>query len=356
MPAEDAARKLYEWARSNGVLAERTGLPTGEPQNLVDVAEGDNERLRYAQQRLSKAQLVGVIADDEHNKVTVLSKGALGPRIVDHLPDEIDGVAVAYIGGADIESNPPPVPAASTMAQPPYHIHAGRIACGSSISAAPVFGAGTLGCLVTTDNGTLCGLTNNHVTGDCNHTVLGMHILSPAPMDADPNGPAPTGIGHHHRLIPLGSGDPQQVRLQEFDVALFSIADDGQVSSMQGSGVFDTPGAAINPVGGMRVKKVGRTTGLTHGEVIGPWVTPLWIPYKSSRFTSRVHFTGVWAVRGLANNDFSSPGDSGSLVVTEDGQNAVGLIFAGAGSVSLMMPIQSVMQNLNVALVAGHNV
>ncbi len=356
MSARDLAHSVYEWARSNGVLAQGTGLPTGEPQRLVDVTEGDPERLEYAQGRLAKARVVGVIADEEHGTVTILTKGALGPRVVGRLPEELDGVTVAYIGSADIETNPPMVPAASTIAQPPCHLHGGKIACGSSVTAAPVYGAGTFGCLVTTDDGILYGLTNNHVTGDCNHTPLGMHILSPAPMDADPNGPAPTGIGRHHSFVPLHSGDPQQVQVQELDVALFSVTDHDQVSSMQGSGVFNTPGATINPAGRMRVKKIGRTTGLTHGEVVGPWVTSLPIPYKSSRFSSVVHFTGAWGVRSLDGESFSSPGDSGSLVVTEDGQHAVGLIFAGAGQVSLMMPIISVMDHLNLALVEGHTV
>lgn len=338
------------------MLAEGAGLPTGEPLHLANVTRGDPERLAYAEERLTKARVVGVIADEESRSVTILTKGPLGPRIVGHLPDEINDMAIKYIGGADIETNPPTVPAAGTIGHPPYHLHQGRIACGSSITAAPVYGAGTLGCFVTTEDGTFCGLTNNHVTGDCNHTAIGMHILSPAPMDADPNGPAPTGVGRHHSLVALHSGDPQQVQLQELDVALFSITDDNQVSSMQGSSIFDTPGTATDPAGGMLVKKVGRTTGLTQGEVVGLWVTPLPIPYKSNRFSSVVHFTGIWSVKGLGGESFSLPGDSGSLVVTEDGQNVVGLIFAGAGQVSFIIPIASVLDRLNLRLITGHNV
>ena len=183
-----------------------------------------------------------------------------------------------------------------------------------------------------------------------------MHILSPAPMDADPDGPAPMGIGRHHSFVPLRSGDPQQVDAQELDVALFSITDHPQVSSMQGSGAFDTPSAAVAPAGQMRVKKIGRTTGPTTGEIVGPWVTRLSIPYKSSKFSSVVHFTGAWAVKGDGNARFSAPGDSGSLVVTQDGLRAVGLIFAGLGSsLSLMIPMATVLDQLDLSLVRGHN-
>lgn len=211
-------------------------------------------------------------------------------------------------------------------------------------------------CLVRMSDGMLCGLTNNHVTGDCNHTPLDMHILSPAPIDADPNGPAPMGIGRHHSLVPLGSGDPQQVPLQELDVALFSINDPALVTSVQGTGLFDTPGAVAAPTARTVVKKVGRTTGLTRGVILGPLVTPLWIPYKSERFRSVVHFTGVWAVKGLDDEAFSAPGDSGSVVVTDNGEYAVGLHFAGGDEVSLMIPLASVVNHLGLTLVNGHNV
>ena len=249
MSANALAHAVYEWARSNGALAEVSGLTTGEPQQFTDLGEGDLQSLNYAQERLSKGRLVGVIANEADETVTVVTKGLLGPRVVKSLPDQIDGVAMSYVGGADLEANPPAVPAASSLGHPPHHMYDDRIACGSSITAAPVYGAGTLGCLVTTHDGTLCGLTNNHVTGDCNHTLIGMHILSPAPMDADPDGPAPMGIGRHHSFVPLRSGDPQQVDAQELDVALFSITDHPQVSSMQGSGAFDTPSAAVAPAG-----------------------------------------------------------------------------------------------------------
>ena len=67
-----------------------------------------------------------------------------------------------------------------------------------------------MGCLVLTEDKKLCGLTNNHVTGDCNHTEANMHILVPSPMDAMVNGPPPTAVGRHLRLIPLQSGNPGQ--------------------------------------------------------------------------------------------------------------------------------------------------
>ncbi len=39
-------------------------------------------------------RIVGAIVDEEHGTVTILTKGALGPRVVKHLPDEMEEVAV----------------------------------------------------------------------------------------------------------------------------------------------------------------------------------------------------------------------------------------------------------------------
>ena len=237
-------------------------------------------------------------------------------------------------------------------------MHGHHLACGSSVTAASAWGAGTLGALVHLADGTLCGLTNNHVTGGCNHTRLGMHILCPAPFDADPDHPAPRAIGRHHSFAQLASGDPRQVPLQDIDAALFSVVDPGLVSSMQGEGLYDTPDDVADPVGGMVVKKVGRTTGLTIGLVKGVFLTPLGIPYEAERFRSTVYFQNAWVVATETGDPFSMGGDSGSLVVTDDGSKAVGLVFAGAtnGSVSYIIPIRSVLDRFQATLVGGHNV
>ena len=94
MSANALAHAVYEWARSNGALAEVSGLTTGEPQQFTDLGEGDLQSLNYAQERLSKGRLVGVIANEADETVTVVTKGLLGPRVVKSLPDQIDGVAV----------------------------------------------------------------------------------------------------------------------------------------------------------------------------------------------------------------------------------------------------------------------
>jgi hypothetical protein len=330
-------------------------MPSGEPESLEQSLGLEPEVAEKTEERLQKAQLAGVLVDDKNQRVTVLTKGTLGPRIAKALPNAIGDVTIEYLGGAGIESNPPePIPP-NQLTSPPCWLHKGCLACGSSVTVAPVHGAGTLGCLVADEAGKLHGLTNNHVTGDCNHTQVGMYVLSPAPMDAAPNGPAPRAIGRHARFIPLQSGDPQQVTRQEIDAAIFEVIDAQIVSSMQGIR-YDTPKQAAPLVGNTVVKKIGRTTGETYGRVKGEFLHPVRVPYKSPRFSSTVYFRNVYGVVGVNNSPFSAPGDSGSLVVSDDGKQALGLLFGGNEMISLVMPLEPILKVFKVSLVSGHNV
>lgn len=358
-----AALKVLQWAKENRALADDVTTPPLPPMQNVEIiphgATADAELARAkAEKALERIKIVHVAADFNRGRITVLTKNQVAPATESLLPKVIDGVRVDYIGHAALESNPPHLPQSNAAGAPRYFEHNGRLACGSSVSAATIWGAGTLGALVALPDGTICGLTNNHVTGGCNHTQVGMHVLAPAPFDADPSHPAPLAIGRHHSFVPLASGDPRQVQMQELDVALFGIHELGKITSMQGDGYYDTPINVIPPVGGMLVKKVGRTTGITHGEIVGVFSTPLGIPYQGDRFKSTVYFQGAWAIQGTGGDPFSLGGDSGSLVVTEDGLSAVGLIFAGAtnGSTSFMIPIHRALAALGATLVQGHNV
>lgn len=362
--AHEVALDILGWAREHNALANDMAVPALPPEaqgsdvfpDLPAGAPGADD-VEKTVKILERVKIVTVLADNELKRATVLTKNQISAAALKTLPTDIDGVAISYIGSAAIEPNPPALPFSSADAAPRTFLHNNRLACGTSVTVAPIHHAGTFGALVRLDDGTLCGLTNNHVTGGCNHSKLGMHVLCPAPHDADPTHVPPTAIGRHHSFVQLESGDPGQVRLQELDVALFQITMENAVTSMQGAGdrAYDTPTDTAAPVGGMMVKKFGRTTGLTVGQVVGRAVTGLGIPFQGDRFNSMVYFDGAWAIAPLAGA-FSLGGDSGSLVVTEDGTKAVGLIFAGStsGEVSFMIPIDSVLSALGAQLVSGY--
>ena len=89
---------------------------------------------------------------------------------------------------------------------------------------------------------------------------------------------------------------------------------------------------------GMNVRKSGRSTGLTHGIVLATDVT-VRVEVSSSEYV-------VFTDQVLAT-PMSVPGDSGSLIVTDENQ-AVGLLFAGSEKVTMFNRIQNVCAALNV--------
>ncbi|AYL16398.1 hypothetical protein D9N00_19140 [Pseudomonas syringae pv. actinidiae] len=241
-------------------------------------------------------------------------------------------------------------------------------ACGSSISPGNDRSAGTLGALVRLPDGKIYGLTNNHVSALCSHVLPGTPILAPGVLDVAPGGLPPFTLGFHSHALEMHVGSVGNVDIaSNTDAALLLIGDTAYVSSMQG-GSFDTPLIIADPIEGMKVEKVGRTTRHTRGQIVSRSLRPAGITYeaKSYGFSGTIWFGNVFVVHGLGT-EFSLAGDSGSLVVQVDDNGhpiaAVGLIFAGGddssapgGARSLILPIRPILEAWGANLVGGHNV
>jgi hypothetical protein len=184
-----------------------------------------------------------------------------------------------------------------------------------------------------------------------------MPILAPAPDDARPDAELPTSIARLHEAIALQTGSLGIAGACEEDVALGEILDPGRVSSWQGNEAngHDTPSAIVDPKPGLRVKKFGRTTGLTHGVVDSLVADPYPVHCQAKKFKGDVWFKNIAYVDGEGET-FAQPGDSGSLVVTEDGSAAVGLLFSsnGSGEFGQMIPMRHIARKLGVSLASGH--
>jgi len=100
------------------------------------------------------------------------------------------------------------------------------------------------------------------------------------------------------------------------------------------------PSGLAEPVLGARVRKSGRTTGLTEASVLQTDVTANVIyGNQKLRFINQV-MTGP----------LSRPGDSGSAVVDEQNR-LVGVMFSGSDYVTLATPITYIMAALNVEVI-----
>ena len=301
-------------------------------------------------------QAVGYTAGAAEESVIVyVTRGS--KRSLDKLSTNASGVPIRAVQLGKLIVKPEM--AATAAARGKVYERNGRIACGSSCAPAGENYAGTFGALAQRD-GELMILSNNHVFAACNHVPVGQPILAPSAMDARPELPAPRELCRHADIVELRSGTPTLVPLTRCDAAVARVPDGNLVSSWQGddhSG-YDTPVTPIAPQADLRVKKVGRTTGLTSGVVEALITSPWPLPYKNRNFAATVWFTDIWTIRAEDSGPFALPGDSGSLVVTEGGDAAVGLLFATSskGETGFIAPIATVLQELNLNLTSNHGI
>ncbi|MEB1100766.1 hypothetical protein VDP44_16655 [Xanthomonas campestris pv. campestris] len=225
--------------------------------------------------------------------------------------------------------------------------HWSPVVAGVSIGH-PSVSAGTLGAFATglqaPRDEYLLVLSNNHVLAAVNAARIGDAILQPGVADG--------GVVANHKLgllenyIPIDfSGD----NLVDAATAWIGPTNDrrealyyrGSKPAFFGFGV--QPKAASV---GLRVGKSGRTSGLTAG-----YVSALGVRIRVDMGLGRsAWFVDQIAIRGQEGN-FSSGGDSGSLVWSWDSERApVGLLFAGGGGTTFANPIDPVLNSLDIRL------
>jgi hypothetical protein len=235
--------------------------------------------------------------------------------------------------------------------------------------------AGTFGTVVR-DRATLDRLilSNNHVLANSNDASIGDPILQPGA--ADGGTVANDTIAHLERFCPIEFGVSPPVCPTAIGAANTANAVARLVGSKHRFEVFQTdPGAAnvvdaavarplddgdildeilqIGVVDGtvaaglaMSVRKSGRTTGFTTGNILllNATVDITYGPGRTARFENQI-----------VTSAMSQGGDSGSLLVAADALKAVGLLFAGSDQVTIHNPIQLVLDCLEVEIAgAGH--
>jgi hypothetical protein len=230
--------------------------------------------------------------------------------------------------------------------------------------------AGTLGAVVR-DRGSNepLILSNNHVLANSNDAAPGDAILQPGPYDGGDQ--ANDVIAHLERFVPIEfSQSPGICSFARFFAGLGNTAA-GVVGSKHRLEVIQANPQAANlvdaavarpvnpadlrndileigtvtgvatPVLNMAVRKSGRTTGLTTGQINLLDVT-VNVSYGANRIA---RFEGQ-----LVSGPMSQGGDSGSLVVAGDSLRAVGLLFAGSNQTTIFSPIQAVLDGLQVTI------
>ena len=205
----------------------------------------------------------------------------------------------------------------------------------------PDITAGTIGCRVT--NGTVVfALSNNHVYANENLATIGNAVIQPGTFDG---GTSPADdIGTLDDFEPIDF-TPGATNLMDAAIALSSTALLGNATPSSGYGTpkSATLQARIN----QKVKKFGRTTGQTSGNVFAINAT-VNVGYDTgvARFVGQIIITP---------GNFSAGGDSGSLIVAVgkgrnkgDERRPLGLLFAGSPSITIATPIDVVLNRFGV--------
>jgi hypothetical protein len=230
--------------------------------------------------------------------------------------------------------------------------------------------AGTFGAVVRDRaTGDSLILSNNHVLANSNDAQIGDAILQPGA--ADGGRLDQDTLAHLLRFVPIrftvapsscsiasavawlgnslarGLGSKHRLQAYFTDPNAVNRADAAVATPIDPEVITDQ----ILEIGivegtrpaelGLTVRKSGRTTGFTSGEisVLDATVT---VGYGTSR---RARFEGQ-----IISSPMSSPGDSGSLLVAGDSMKAVGLLFAGSDQATIFNPIEDVLSALEVEM------
>ena len=303
------------------------GPPGGAPPGL-DKAIAAMEK--HADKWLDKPNVVGVgIGENKAGKAVIHVY-----RLKDDdegIPSEVDGVAVEQVRSGRFD--PRALPTDRWPRPVPIGVSSGLAD----------FATGTLGARVT--NGTnVYALSNNHVFAGVNTASIGDAITQPGVEDGGSDPADRIATLADYQAIDFNGGN----NIMDAAIAVTSA---GNVATATPPDGYGTPSTTPTTAAiGMGVQKYGRTTGFQLGAVqdvnfsvdvcyfaLGEFC----FPGYEARFVNQI---------SVSNPSFSAPGDSGSLIVTQGGNQPVALLFAGDGQLTIGNPIIPVLQRFGVTI------
>ncbi len=204
--------------------------------------------------------------------------------------------------------------------------------------------AGTIGARVT-DGTDVYALSNNHVYALENKADIGDNIVQPGVFDTNCNQVDANVIGTLANFVPIVFDDATENTID----AAIALTDTSSLGNATPSDGYGTPSSmTADPIACLnkRVQKYGRTTSLTKG--IAFLINATVRVGYSSGIALFVHQIVVDGGKG----GFILPGDSGSLLVLQRGQNPCGLLFAGTstGKYGIANRIDDVLFEFGVAI------
>jgi len=231
----------------------------------------------------------------------------------DYVPEEIDGIATDVIEIGEVR-------AFESLPDPKQHYD--NLFPGVSISGEGNW-AGTFGYFYLKDGKILCG-TNAHVVGEATEDNTGKKIYQP-------------GLGEGNGQYEIGKvvKDMKVTDGSKIDFSLFKTYKDNYNFTVPGIGKCSGVNVSVKVKD--KLKKFGRTTKYTEGEVID---TSVDIKVNYGKKVLLIRDCVLISIMG-------APGDSGSAIFDEKNR-IVGHLFAGSDKVTIMCKISNIMKNFKV--------
>ena len=303
------------------------GAPSAKPPDFDKAAAAVE---KHADKWLDKPGVVGVGVGVNKAGKAVVHVYKLKDADED-IPSDVDGVAVEQIQSGRFD--PRALPTDRWPRPVPIGVSSGLAD----------FATGTLGARVT-DGTNVYALSNNHVFAGVNTASVGDAITQPGVEDGGSDPADRIATLADYQAIDFIGGD----NIMDAAIAVTSAGNVGTATPPDGYGAPSTIPAAASI--GMGVQKYGRTTGFQLGAVadinfsvdvcyfaLGEFC----FPGYEARFVNQIAVSGA---------SFSAPGDSGSLMVTQGGNQPVALLFAGDGTLTIGNPIVPVLQRFGVTI------
>lgn len=301
-----------------------------------------------------------IAAQERHTDALLRTPGVVGTA-VGHLPNGALGVQILVErAGVNVPASLDGVPAAiqvtgRLMALSDPTTRQRPAPLGYSIGH-PAITAGTIGARVRDAAGNVYVLSNNHVLANGNDATIGDPEYQPGPFDGGTAADQIATLSAFHAIEFSGTAnnliDAAIAQADPADLGNATPADDGYgapntaiYGDADANGTIDDRNALL----GVDVHKYGRTTGHTHGTITGVNAT-VTVCYevvfifcvKSARFVDQLIITP---------GTFSGGGDSGSLIVSDDGNNnPVALLFAGSAEQTIGNRIDHVLNRFGVTI------
>lgn len=328
--------------------SDRAALARGGTQG-PDLRAALAAQARYTDQLLAKQGVVGTAVGLGRDGNAVVKVYLARPGVAG-IGKSLDGVTVETVVTGEIRAGLPMAKPGSPAAADPTQRFARPVPIGVSsgnlndlVYYRTFCTTGTLGARLKGSNNKYYALSNNHVYAVENMAQPNDPIIQPGQADNGCRSTSADQIGTLAGFVTL-QFSRRSTNTADAAAALVTTSTVSNTTPSDGYGTpsSTTKTATVN----MQVQKYGRTTSLTHGSVTGinGTIKVRYSKGNTATFVSQIVITGD-------NGAFSDSGDSGSLIVTDDGsKNPVGLLFAGSSSTTIANPIGAVLSQLGQKL------